>query len=223
MTSKQIRRQVRRFRKELAISQPDSEALSNAAHQLGYAVIWFNQVLNEDNVQQLLESLSLTEHAAGSRGFTYADKHYRLLFVHEGLNPQETALVLAHELGHIYLGHMGSRCVIGNDVQEEFAANEFAHFLLHPGPSGKFKQFLKQRKKALIAISAALLILTAGCVTAQQVYLHRHYYGHYYVTATGQKYHLKDCHHIGNKDTVHRYTAEEHRSGKYDPCQICLP
>jgi hypothetical protein len=48
------------------------------------------------------------------------------------------------------------------------------------------------------------------------------YYGEYYVTENGEKYHDEDCIYIKDKSNVHRLTIEEYESGEFEPCQICL-
>ena len=48
------------------------------------------------------------------------------------------------------------------------------------------------------------------------------YYGEYYVTPSGTKYHTKDCNFVSGKKNIHRLTKEEYESGEYKPCQICI-
>lgn len=71
---------------------------------MGYTVIYFNNVLNDKNVTELIEALGLSLISERSKGFTYTDDNYRLIFIHEELADKEAAVVLAHELGHIRCG-----------------------------------------------------------------------------------------------------------------------
>ncbi len=49
------------------------------------------------------------------------------------------------------------------------------------------------------------------------------YYGEYYVTETGSKYHEKNCMFVKDKNSVCRLIEEEFQSGDYEPCKTCLP
>ncbi len=51
----------------------------------------------------------------------------------------------------------------------------------------------------------------------------KNYYGEYYITDTGHKYHRADCIFVKNKENVRRLTEEEFFSGDYEPCEMCLP
>ncbi len=44
-----------------------------------------------------------------------------------------------------------------------------------------------------------------------------------YRTASGTKYHLRDCMYIKDKTDVYRLTREEFESGYYEPCGACVP
>ena len=143
--------------------------------------------------------------------------------MHEDLSEEEKLMVLAHEEGHIYCEHMNTSPIIGRDVQDEYEANEFAHYLLNPSTSAKAKNSLRQHRKAA-CISVVVLVLLASLVTGL-CYTNKEktYYGEYYITATGNKYHEKDCIFVKDKTNVHRMTVEEYESGDYEPCKVCLP
>lgn len=132
-------------------------------------------------------------------------------------------MVLSHEAGHIYLGHMSSAPVIGRDVQEEYEANEFAHFLINPGKQEKAISCVRKHKLASILTAIGLVVLIAGAVIFFQVEKEKQYYGEYYITDSGNKYHEKDCIYVKDKTNTHRMTIEEFESGEYEPCKMCLP
>ena len=118
---------------------------------------------------------------------------------------------------------MNTSPIIGRDVQDEYEANEFAHYLLNPSTSAKAKNSLRQHRKAA-CISVVVLVLLASlftglCYTNKE----KTYYGEYYITATGNKYHERDCIFVKDKTNVHRMTVEEYESGDYEPCKVCLP
>ena len=85
---------------------------------------------DSDEVQVLIKKLNLKEYVTSARCFTYQNDKFRLVFWKESLNEDEKNIVLAHEEGHIWNGHLGTGYVLGQDVVQEYQANEFCHFLL---------------------------------------------------------------------------------------------
>ena len=72
----------------------------------------------------------------------------------------------------------------------------------------------------------AFVILLCGIISIpviKHIQLSKSYYGEYYVTESGEKYHIEDCPVIKDKTNTHRLTIEEFESGKYEPCHICMP
>lgn len=217
MTSKEVKKRVKQFRKKFGVVKCDYESLRIAAEKQGYTIVEFNHIKNDESVAVLLSSLGLTNYASCSKCFTYADKNYRIVFVHEGLNDEEKAMVLAHENGHIFLEHFSSSQVIGRDVQEEYEANEFAHYLHKGSASLGFKKHKK------LYISIIVVILLAAITAAVIAIINESkYYEDYYVTATGNKYHTEDCSFVGGKDNSSRMTMEQYESGRYEPCARCI-
>lgn len=223
MTEAEIKRKVRSFCKEYALSEISSRSLKAIVEKQGYTIVEYNQVVNDGDVEKLIRSLCLSDTVLHTKGFTYADAHCRCVFLHEDLSEQEQCIVLAHELGHIYLNHLSNASVIGNDVREEYEANEFAHFLLHPTGRRKLSASFGKHKRAYIAGLVAALCVCAGIITLSVIHTQAQYYGEFYITATGNKYHKSDCIFVKNKSNVQRLTKEQFESGEYDPCEMCLP
>ena len=102
---------------------------------------------------------------------------------------------------------------------QEHEANEFVHFVLYPTLGMKIAQRRKQIIISLSAIIAAVTIIAfIGAVNQQKTY-----YGEYYITETGHKYHKADCVFVKNKTNVRRLTEEEFESGDFEACEMCLP
>lgn len=218
-----IKKTVQLFRNEFGVSNVTLENLRSVIKKQGYTIIEYNNIFNSENVAALIRALDLGQLCERSKGFTYADSKYRLVFLHEDLSEKEKLMVLAHEEGHIYCNHLSSAPIIGRDVVEEHEANEFAHYLLHQGTKQKILHFLAQRRK-MVAVSAIIIVLLiGGCVIYNAMNHAQNDYGDFYITSTGNKYHKADCIFIKGKTTTHRMTEEEFESGKYEPCRICLP
>ncbi len=206
------------FRRKYGKSVFGYDDLADAAEDLGYTLVGFNNVSNDGDVALLSEALGIQEYIARSRGFTYADGKRRLIFVHEGLSDDEKKIVLAHEIGHVVCGHLGRGNVIGNDVKEENEANEFSHYLLSPSAADRGAAGIGRHKK----LFAALVAVLVAAVAVLAVLLITNRAPSYYATTSGNKYHAKDCSMIAGNTNVIELTEEQVASGKYEPCALCL-
>lgn len=223
MDSREIKLKARKFIKEFDVHELNYGTLKSAIERQGYTLVEYNHIFNDEDVSRLIEALKLSNNIVRSRGFTYADQNYRIVFVHEDLSDAEKLVVLSHEAGHIYLGHMSSTPIIGRDVQEEHEANEFSHFLMNQGKLDKANLWVRRHKAATILIVAILALLVTAGIVLSKIHTEKSYYGEYYITESGNKYHEKDCIFVKDKTNTHRMTIEEFESGEYEPCGICLP
>lgn len=223
MDSREIKLKARKFIKEFDVHELNYGTLKSAIESQGYTLVEFNHIFNDEDVSKLIEALKLSDNIIRSKGFTYADQNYRIVFVHEDLSDAEKMVVLSHEAGHIYLGHMSSAPVIGRDVQEEHEANEFSHFLLNQGILDKANLWVRRHRAATILSLVILALLITAGIVLPKIQTEKSYYGEYYVTESGNKYHEKDCIFVKDKTNTHRMTIEEFESGEYEPCGICLP
>lgn len=212
-----------KFIKEFNVSEITLDKLYEILSNQGYTVVHFNSMYNENDVDNLITLLNLSSFIKERKGFTYADANHRIVFINEDLSEQEKLLVLLHEEGHIYSGHLSEQNVIGRDVIQEFEANEFVHYILNKTVVQKFQLALSKHRKAVTIISICLAIVIVGCVATKCIIKQQSYYGEYYITQTGDKYHEKECIFVKNKDNVERLTKTQFESGDYEPCGTCLP
>ena len=209
--------------KQHRLTKPSLDDLLLVTKGQGYSIIDFSISDTDSSTKELLQELDLESFAHTCNSFVFKSGDIKLVFLRETMNAGEKLYALAHELGHILCGHLEKRttCSIA-DLDEEHEANEFAHYLLHPGPDTKARIIICSHK--ILAI-VALVILLLGIVSIpviKQLQISRSYYGEYYVTESGEKYHSSDCPIIKDRTNIHRLTIEEYESGKYEPCQICL-
>lgn len=218
-----IKKLVKTFIKKYKLTSIDYSVLKNVAINMGYTVIEFNSTFNESDVETVIRNLDLSENVLKSRGFTYVSAEYRLIFVNEDLNDEEKLIVLSHELGHIVCEHFSTIPIIGNDVKDEHEANEFSHYLLEESFNRKVTCLVNKNKKSIIIITS--IIIVALVVTFVGIVVHREkaYYGDYYITSTGNKYHKRECIFTKDKTTVRRLNKKEFEKGNYEACDICLP
>lgn len=186
----------------------------------GYEIVEY--CFEDLGTQHLLNKIGLIDYAKARKAFTYKQGLSRFVFIFEDLSAKEKLLALAHEVGHIVCNHLKD----GNvecSVDEEYEANEFAHHLLHPGIWLGFKVWLITHKKGVIAITSVVLALVIGAVIIKNVSRSRSYYGEYYITESGEKYHKEDCIFVKDKNNIERLTEKDYYSDEYEACQICLP
>lgn len=141
-----------------------------------------------------------------------------MVFIHEDLTEEERQITLAHEEGHIWNDHLIQAGILGNDVIQEYQANEFAHFLLKD-KTGK----QKWRRIVTILVIFMLLIGTGIGIYIRNQHDKAVYTEDLYRTETGKKYHLRNCMYIKGKKDVYRLTREEFYSRVYEPCEACKP
>ena len=218
-----IKAAAKSFLNEYKLNEVTLDSLREIIARQGYTIVEFNNIFNDESVTALIEALGVDEQVEKTKGFTYADSKRRLVFLNEDLSDAEKLLVLAHEEGHIYCNHISSVPIIGRDVVEEHEANEFTHYILNNSISHKVGFIVKTRKKAITIATAILIVLIAGVAIFSAVRKEQSYYGEYYLTSTGNKYHEEECIFVKDKTSVHRMTIEEFESGEYEPCGICLP
>lgn len=176
---------------------------------------------NYAGVENLLRELKLENAAAASHGFAFSDGMNDIIFVRETLTEEEKVLVIAHELGHILLGHLKGAASMYVGAREEYEANEFVHYIMNAAPLFRLKIRIHEKRRAVVGIAAAVMIIAAGICTAAGI-IEYDSAADYYITETGEKYHQADCVTIRGKK-VHKMTEEERESGKYTPCAVCLP
>lgn len=220
MTNKDIKMLAMDFRRKYNIDHVNIYNLRAAIEKQGYTIVEYNNIVNDDSVNELMDSLNLWDIAKRTRGFVYARGEYRIVFINEDLSEEEKILVLAHEAGHIYCGHFSSSPIIGNDVQEEYEANEFTHYILNQNSISKISNFFRSHTRVILC---TIVIILLAVVIFKVVSVQKRYYGEYYITDTGEKYHEKNCIFVKNKTNVSRITVEEFESGEYEPCKTCLP
>ena len=223
MDSRDIKKKVRQFKKEYGIAGcPDWQVLESAFERQGFTIIEFSTAANDPDVETLIQSLKLVDRTSKSKGFLYADENFRLVFVNEKLSEEEKLIVLAHEEGHYYCGHMNRKQIIGHDVQEEYEANEFAHFLLHTTVGSQICHILSKCKLVIAFIALVFLVVCAVYFVSKELKDQQLYEGEYYVSEHGEKYHRKDCVTIEGHE-VRRLTKIDIESGLYEPCGVCQP
>ena len=185
------KRKAKRFINEFRFYAITLDSLRSIIEKQGYTVIEYNSAYNSEHVDTLIKTLNLENRIIQSRGFSYADNNCRLVFVDESLTDEEKLIVLAHEEGHIYCKHLCKSSVIGEDVLDECEANEFSHYILEPTAARLLVGYTFYHKKTVIAVGLIAVIILLGITAGALKKRESTYYGNYYVTETGKKYHVE--------------------------------
>ena len=105
----------------------------------------------------------------------------------------------------------------------EFEANEFAHYVLNPTLFNKTTTFIVSHKAISIIAGILALLIIGGCIVTPIVLRQQSYYGNYYVSPSGTRYHEEDCFYIRDKKTKVRVTRDIVIERNLEPCKVCLP
>lgn len=205
------------------ISKIALENLLYIVNQQGFEILEYSQLDEKDSVWEIIRTLNLVPYAKSGKAFAYQHGSTKIIFLCEELTADEKLYALAHEEGHILCCHLSSGVGNSNSVEQEQLANEIAHYLLHPPLFVKLRIAILERKKLAISILSVILGITIALIATSIIVRNNSYYGEYYITENGTKYHEKDCMIIKDKNNTERLTKAEFESGEYDPCQVCLP
>ncbi len=213
-----VKKKAKEFVKKYNFTNPSVTGICDILEKQGYTIVWFNSLSNDSDVDNIIKSFSLSDYIAKTRAFTYVDENFRLVFVNEDLSQEEKLIVLLHEEGHIFCEHFSKKDIIGEDVRDEDEANNFAHYVLNP----TFGIKLFKHRRALLCVGISVLILSMAALAVGFAVNESRYYGKYYITVAGTKYHEKDCGYVKNKTNIHRMTKEDYNTGDYSPCKKCI-
>ena len=110
--------------------------VKNIIKKYGWDIVEYSL---ESNIHiKLLDKYNVLSIAERSKAFTVKSIDEQLVFIRADLSANDRRLLLAHELGHIVLGHMSDCSVLGYtpagliDEGQEDEANEFALEFLAP-------------------------------------------------------------------------------------------
>lgn len=204
------------------ISEPTLENLIYIIEEHGYELLEYSRNDTISPIYQVIQKLNLLPYALSGKAFAYRNNDTKVVFICEEMSAPEKLYALAHELGHIVSYHLGNG-MTENEVEQEYMANEFAHFLLNPPITLKVVVWVKNHKKATLISALSILLIFAIVIVGINIAQSKTYYKEYYVTEGGEKYHEEDCIFVKDKTNTRRLTEKDFYSGEYEPCQVCLP
>ena len=207
--------------KDYRIIRPTLDDVCRIVKDQGYEVIDFDPRDKSEAISLLSQELGLSTQIMAQDAFVVHNNRIQLMFIRDSLTVDEKLIAMVHELGHILCGHMRDGCHLPT-ITEEYEANEFTHYVLNPSLASRLSVIVSLHKRLSFLIAAVLLVLLIGGVVTQQALVRASYYGDYYVTQSGNKYHVATCYIIKNKNGVRHLTTEEYESGAFEPCSVCI-
>ncbi len=211
------------FLKKFKIINITTENLISAIETQGFTIVEYSRISNSDDVEKLLIALGVKALSLTTGAFTYADSNYRIVFIEEGLSDEEKLILLAHEEGHIFCGHLHNNYVISGDaVIKEFEANEFAHSLLKKDIMRSVRLWINFNKVKTLTASVVVIML-ATVITFGSLYFYKHAHKDEFCrTRSGYHYHKPGCETIENFIVTYD-SKENYEKIGIEPCSVCLP
>ncbi len=219
MDKRQINQMARQVRRALN-AQPNFTNLSDYIDNLGWQTFLFSDE-NDDTLRQL----RLTEYAQHKNAFSQQIGKMKFIFIRENLPPDMPTRLLAHEIGHILLGHISAEVISpAVCVQQEAAVAYFADRLLN-APKHLRRNIMIVVVVLMLAVFPMLVTQLHGAsadpvaepeITAPSTLAA----SEYYITASGRSYHTTDCYHIRDRQVMPITKATAKKMG-YTPCKDC--
>lgn len=220
---------------ELNTCNINTSLIKQKINDHGFKVIYYSHLSNKEKIYKLLTTLNLLEYSASVPAFVYCGEEVKIVFIRENLSEQNELRLLCHELGHIIGNQAGLIPLNDSTIEDEFFANEFAHYMLHPNILTKLIVNCKKHKTKVLLLVSILFLLVLFYPFYEKIYhntpdtslfsnttVTENKKENFFVTPSGKKYHTKNCIHIKNKSNIidiNQYDAEKYG---YAPCRDCL-
>lgn len=204
-----IKRTARVFRRNNLKGKVSYDSLKEYLQNKGYSVIVYD--INSDLA--LLGKYGINAAELNANAFTLCTDDFKAVFIDNRVSTDNVVYSLLHEVGHIVLKHLEQDSTYANVRLLDMQAEAFAYEVL----SYKSKKHIYITVIMMFFISLSLGIgkynMTRETVKTESEMV--------YVTASGTKYHRKNCIYVYNKECS-ALTAEQAKKN-YTPCKVCNP
>ena len=95
--------------------------------------------------------------------------------------------------------------------------------MLNPTLLNKMTTFVLNHKVVSLISGILVLLIVGGCIATPIIMKQQSYYGNYYVSPSGTRYHEEECFYIRDKETKERVTRDDIINRGLEPCKVCLP
>lgn len=202
------------------------EELSKVAVKLNY------KIFRPKNAEsKVLLALDLQTEFKTLSAFTFAKDNVKYIFIRSDVPNEVAAVLLLHELSHIYLGHLEKSTMPA--ASDEAEAELFVSYVS--------KKIFDKRIKITIlncvvcALTAIALIISVHNSQTQNSIIEistttvntetnadqNENSEIVVVTKTGEKYHKPNCYHVIGSEVI-ELTIDEAQNAGYEPCKDCF-
>lgn len=210
-------------------SKPDLETLKKLITDSGFTLIEYNRYNNTDDVNALIKQLNIENMLAAQNSFVYTSGNIRLVFLNIDLADSDKAIVLCHELGHIWDQHIEVPNHLYSKVERENYANEFAHYLRHPTPITRIvSTFIRHKLTYILVLSLLIVSIPVIFISHTNHTVDIAFHNTvsapeaYYITSSGHRYHRGFCKHVKYRTNTSQLLLSEAKSKGYTPCLDCI-
>ena len=205
---------------------------------LGYSIVTFNT----PDGDAMVKAYGFDWEKDNLKAFTCCETDgINAVFVDGNLHNNDKLYMLLHEIGHIMLNHIGDGKIVHRDkLYSDIEAETFVYEVMN---------YKNNTGKITGAILAMIISFSFGYILANNIYTEpavktsvvntlpqakqtpntniysvsaENLEDIVYITATGTKYHLKDCRYVKNKTNITELSKEQAQR-KHTPCSVCNP
>lgn len=207
---------IKKFKRDLH-GEVTIDAVTRYLQSIGYTVVFYQQGVDNDYL--LINNLA--DYSNTVPAFTFCGNGNKYVFVDSSQSADDRLCSLLHEAGHILLGHVDKQSVTYNTRRAEMQAEAFAYAVLQPS-SNKVIEIGIVIILAIVMFCAPFAVYhVTHNVTVVSDNADTTDNDIVYVTATGTKYHRKNCIYTKDKDCTAVARSEAEQS--YKPCAVCNP
>lgn len=202
------------------------EELSKVAVKLNY------KIFRPKNAEsKVLLALDLQTEFKTLSAFTFAKDNVKYIFIRSDVPNEVAAVLLLHELSHIYLGHLEKSTMPA--ASDEAEAELFVSYVSKKIFDKRIKiTILNCVVCALTAIALIVLVhnsqtqnstieISTTTVNTETNADQNENFEIVVVTKTGEKYHKPNCYHVIGSEVI-ELTIDEAQNAGYEPCKDCF-
>lgn len=194
------------------------------------------EIYSYQDAAEIIDNYRLKDMAEKNDSFATRIGDRVVIFYNNEISQLDLPYVLAHEIGHIVLGHL---CDTNDIYEKERDCGYFADELLAYVPkirSGDIGSAIFVGLATALFMSVTIILPSKDSPqdmteTTVSVISEESSYSvsedsvvdtSVFVTKYGNKYHLAGCRYIKGKDDLLEISVEKAERGGYEPCEVCI-
>lgn len=195
------------------------------------------EIYSYRDASDIIESFGLRDMVEKNDSFASYISNRIIIFYDDNISQLDFPHVLAHEIGHIVLGHLDNT----DDIySKERDCNCFANELLRYVPNHKVGIFCGIGAITAILLAVIVVVFNNNYTITQNpptdtgvnitISIDKNVLSEHiitettpvYITQYGERFHLEGCRYIKNKDNLIKVSIAEAIKAGYKHCEICF-